>query len=414
MHPKPPLVALIRNPAIAPLFLARLAGNAGDGFGQVALAFGVLHLGYGPGGLSAVVACKTLPMLLVLAGGVVGDRFRRHRVMSGAEAMAAVAWAGLAACFLDGRAPLAIVCALALCAGLARAVLIPAERGIVADLVNGQDRQVANALVGQTVAAGLLIGLGTAGFVVAAVGPGWAALVKAGTAIVGAVLLGRLRTPVWRTERAGLLADLRDGWREFTAYRWVWVLTVQFTAVAVAVGAFAGVIGPVYMERGHGGAGAWGMVAGAEAFGALLGGLVAVWWCPVRPVRVLALLPLSAAGPMLLAGTGASWPVLAAVMLVPGACQTIYAVLWTTTVQATFPPHVLARVSSWNVLGGFALTPVGALAAGPLIAQVGASTAAAGAGLLVITTTAGVLLSGPVRRTRVSRMGGGTTTSTAS
>ncbi|MEW2352284.1 MFS transporter [Spirillospora sp. NPDC029432] len=385
--------ALIRDRSVAPLLAARLVGNAGDGFGQLALGFGVLELGHGPGGLSAVVACKALPMLLVPAGGVAGDRFRRHRVMAAAEVAAAVAWAGLALCLL-GRAPLAVVCGLALGAGLARAVLLPAERGIVADLVPERDRQVANALVGQTVAAGLLVGLGTAGLVVAAAGPGWGAAVKSGTAVAGAVLLGRLRTPARAAERAGPLAELRGGWREFTAHPWVWALTAQFTAVAVAAGAFAGVIGPVYMERGHGGAGAWGLVVAAEASGALLGGLVAVWWRPRRARVVLAVLPVAAAGPMLLAGTGASWAVLAALMTVPGACQTVYGVLWTTSVQAAFPPHVLARVNSWNVLGAAAVTPVAVLAAGPLIEAVGVRAAAAGAGCAVTAVTAGVLASG--------------------
>lgn len=378
------LFALVTNRSVAPLFAARLLGNAGDGFGQLALSFGVLYLGYGPGGLALVAACKAVPMLMVLAGGVVGDRLPRHRVMAGAEALGAVAWGGLGLCFSSG-APLAAVCGLALAAGLARALLVPAERGIVADLLDGDgpQRQAANAVVGQTVAAGLLAGLGTAGFVVAAVGPGWAAAVRAGTAVAGALLLVRLRVPA-RRAGAGVLDDLRGGWREFTAHRWVWTLTAQFTAVAVAVGVFMAVVGPVYMERGHGGSQAWGIVAGAEAFGALLGGFVAVWWRPSRPVAVLALLPVAAAGPMLLVGGGASWPVLAAVMLLPGAAQTIYGVVWTTTVQAAFPRRVLARVNSWNLLGAFALTPVAVLAAGPLVEAAGPSAVATGTATLVI------------------------------
>ena len=392
------LLGLLGNPSIARLFAARVSGNAGDGFGMLALSFGALHMGYGPAGLSVIVAAKAAPALLVLAGGMVGDRFRRHQVMAGAEMLAACAWCGFAMCCFAGAAPLALVCGLALLAGLARALLIPAERGIVADLVEGRARQVANALLGQSVAVGLLIGLALSGVLVAAAGAWAAAAVKSGTSVVGAALLVRLRTPVRCREGSGMLAELRGGWREFTSVQWTWALTGQFTVVAVAVSAFSSVVGPLYMAQGHGGPGGWGMVSAMEAGGALAGALVAARWRPARPVLAAALLPVTAAGPMVLAGVGADWWLLAAAMVVPGVCQTIYAVLWSTTVQATFPPDVLARVNSWNLLGGFALTPVAVLVAGPLTSRFGASVVAAGAGMLIVVATLTVLLVAQVRR----------------
>lgn len=384
---KPTLVSVIKHPATAPLFVARVIGSTGDGYGQLALAWGTMHLGHGPAGMSLVVACKALPALLVLAGGVLGDRFRRHTVLAGAELLAALSWAGLAVCFLTGQAPLGMVCALALLAGTARAVFMPAERGIVADLVTPQRRQAANAVLNQSNAAGLLIGLATSGIVIAAVGPGWAAAIEAAASLIAALLLSRLRTPVWLADTSGTMKELRAGWREFTAYRWVWLLTVQFTAVLVAVVAFNAVIGPLYSEHGHGGSQAWGIITAVEAASAFLGAVIAARWRPARPVVACALLPATAAVPMSLMGLGTPWPVLAAVMLLPGICQTIYAVLWWTVIQHTFPPHVLARVNSWTVLGGFALTPAAVLAAGPLTSVIGPQQAAVGAAILIAAAT---------------------------
>jgi predicted MFS family arabinose efflux permease len=395
----PTLTGVIKNPATAPLFLARVVGSTGDGYGQLALAWGAMHLGHGPVGMSLVVACRAFPALLVLAGGVLGDRFRRHTVLAGAELLAASSWAALAVCFLTEQASLWVVCVLALLAGTARAVFMPAERGIVADLVTPQRRQAANALLNQSNAAGLLIGLATSGIVIAAAGPGWAAAIEAAASLIAALLLARLRTPVWCAETSGTLKDLRAGWREFTAYRWVWLLTLQFTAVLVAVVAFKAVIGPLYSEHGHGGSRAWGIITAVEAAGAFLGAAIAARWRPARPVVVCALLPATAAVPMLLMGLGASWPVLAAVMLLPGICQTIYAVLWWTTIQHAFPPQVLARVNSWTVLGGFALTPAAVLAAGPLVSAIGAQQAAVGAVLVVAAATIATLTVSGLRGT---------------
>ncbi|MFI0351323.1 MFS transporter [Actinomadura sp. 9N407] len=390
MSDNPTLISMIKTPATAPLFVARVVGSTGDGYGQLALAWGAMHLGHGPGGMSLVVACKALPALLVLAGGVVGDRFRRHTVLAGAETLAAVAWAALAVCFLAGQASLWTLCGLALLAGTARAVFMPAERGIVADLVTRPQRQTANALLNQSNATGLLIGLATAGIVIAAAGPGWAAAIEAAASLIAALLLTRLRTPIWRAEASGVLKELCAGWREFTAHRWVWVLTLQFTAVLVAVASFNAVIGPLYTEHGHGGSKAWGIITATEAAGALLGAVIAARWRPARPVLACALLPATAAVPMLLMGAGTPWPVLAAAMLLPGICQTIYAVLWWTTIQHTFPPQVLARVNSWTVLGAFALTPAAVLTAGPLAGMLGPKQAASIGGLLVLIVTVGV------------------------
>lgn len=361
-----------------------------------------MQLGYGPGGLALVLACRAVPALLVLAGGALGDRFRRHAVLAGAEALAAVIWAALALCFLWGTAPLALLCVLAGISGLERPLFMPTLRSIVVDLVPGEDRQRANALLGQADAAGLLLGLALSGIVVAAVGSGWAAALKAASGIIGVLSLIRLNTSAWGGERHGLLGDLRAGWREFISCQWAWVLTAQFTAVAVAVSAFMGVAGPTHMSQDHGGARAWGIVAGCEAFGALMGAFVAARCSPSRPLLVTALLPASAAGPMLLLGGGAPWPVLAVAMLIPGVCQTIYFVLWSTTVQHHFQPQVLARINSWGLLGNFALTPITLLAAGPIITTIGARNTAITCGLLIFTATAMAICAPQVRRFRTS------------
>ncbi|WP_119730080.1 MFS transporter [Thermomonospora amylolytica] len=392
------LFNLLKSRSVAPLVGARLSSSTGDGFGHIALAWGTLQLGHGPGGLSLVLACRAVPALLVLVGGVLGDRFRRHVVLAGAEVLAAVTWGALAACFLGGGVPLGLLCLLAFVSGLERPVFMPTLRSIVVDLVRVRDRQNTNALLGQADSAGLLIGLALSGIVVAAVGPGWAAAMKAASGAVSVLLLIRLNTSVWRPERPRLLTDLRTGWREFASTRWVWVLTVQFTAVAVSVSTFMGVVGPSHMSQGHGGSGAWGVVAGCEAFGALLGGFVAARWRPARPALATALLPASAAGPMLLLGAGVPWPALAAAMLVPGVGQAVYFVLWSTTLQREFPPQMLARINSWGLLGNFALTPLTLLAAGPLTSAIGPRNTATASALLILAATAATLTSAQVRR----------------
>ncbi|REE96237.1 putative MFS family arabinose efflux permease [Thermomonospora umbrina] len=383
------------------MFAARVTSSAGHGFGRLALTWGTLELGHGAGGVSLVLACEAIPqLLLVLAGGIISDRFRRNRVLVGADLLSACTWAGLAACFMAGAAPLSLVCGLAVLVGVGTALFSPAVEGIVADLVEGETRQVANALLRQAAATGLIIGLALSGVVVAAVGPGWAAALNGVALLVSAGLLARLGLQAHTHGRSSPLAELRVGWREFAARQWLWVIALQGAVVIAVISAFNGVIGPLYMSQGHGGPRAWGLVAGCEALGTLVGGRIAAHWYPLRPIMAAVLLIAPLGVPMLLLAAGSAWPVLACAMLVAGVCQTTFATFWATTVQNSVPNEVLSRVRSWDLLGALTLAPLGLLVAGPVAATAGTEPTAAGGGLLILTAAALALLSPQVRTLR--------------
>lgn len=397
----PTLLRLVRDRRVAAVFVARVTSSAGHGFGRLGLTWGTLELGHGAGGVSLVLACEAVPqLLLVLAGGIISDRFRRNLVIVGADVLSACTWGGLAVCFLVGGAPLVLVCGLATLVGVSTAVFTPAVEGIVADLAEGETRQVANALLRQAAAMGLIIGLAFSGVVVAAVGPGWAAALNGAALATSAILLSRLGLRAHRRAGASTLGELKAGWREFAGRQWLWVIALQGTVVIAAISAFNGVIGPLYMAHGHGGARAWGMVAGCEALGVLVGGRIAAHWRPNRPILAAVLLIAPLGAPMLLLALGLGWPILAVAMLLGGICQTAFATFWSTTVQNSVPNEVLSRVRSWDLLGALTLAPVGLLIAGPVTDAAGTQTTAAGSGLLIMAVTALALLSPQVRTLR--------------
>ncbi len=341
-------IALLRDPSVAPLFISRVISSASVGFGQLALAWGVMNLGYGAHGLSLVMACNAFPALLIICGGVAGDRFRRHHVLMGSETLACLSWLAIGAALSTGKAPLTLLCALGAIGGVATAMFLPTLRGIIADLFDSPHRPAGNALVNQTQAVGLLIGLVSSGAMVTAIGPAWAASMRGVLCGLSAVLLSRLATTRPSHREAGPLRDLRDGWREFGAHPWVWIMTLQYTAITTAVVCYTKIAGPLYITDGHGDAWAWGVILACEPLGAVVGALFGAWWQPSRAIRVAAVLPVSAALPMLLMGSGATWQVIAVAALIPGVCQAVYYVLWTTTLQERFAPHVGAPRVGWR------------------------------------------------------------------
>ncbi|MEV4536141.1 MFS transporter [Asanoa sp. NPDC049518] len=395
--------ALLADRPFALLFTARTISVLGTGFGRVALAFAVLALpGSSPTTLSIVLACQALPQLvLILAGGVIGDRFPRRRVLLAAELFAGVAWTVLTVMFLSGHAPLAAVSVFAALAGVASALFLPAYDGVVPDLVPPARRQSANGLLRIGFNLGLILGLSLAGATVALVGAGWAVALNAASFFVSAALIAGIRTPATaQRARSTAWSDLRRGWREFSSRQWLWAVTAQYGFVVAAINAYVGVFGPLLAVERLGGAPAWSAITAAQAAGTFLGVGIAVRVHPSRPILVAVLITATAALPMALLAGAAPLLVVVAGAFLAGVAGDIFGVLWSTTLQREVPSDALSRVSSWDLLGSLSFAPLGLLVAGPIAALTGASPALWGCAAVVLLATAGALTAPRVRRLR--------------
>ena len=151
---------------------------------------------------------------------------------------------------------------------------------------------------------------------------------------------------------------------------------IQFCVVLAAwYGAFD-VLGPVVARRTWAARRRGALITAADAVGLIIGGLVALRFTPRRPICSWC----SSAGPCAISplALAGSWPLpvvcLAALGL--GIALEIMMVQWTVTLARHIPPDLLARVSSYDVLGSVAAMPVGALVAGPLAAGIGVSATA--------------------------------------
>jgi len=90
----------------------------------------------------------------------------------------------------------------------------------------------------------------------------------------------------------------------------------------------------------------------------------------------------------------------AAAALLAGGCLEVFTVNWATTMQQEIPPAMLSRLSSYDLLGSFALAPIGAAVAGPAGNVFGIPAVLAAGGILILLLTAAVLLIPEVRNMR--------------
>ncbi len=396
-------LTILRQRSFLLLFLARTFSVLGTSVGPVALAFGVLALPHAtPTTLSVVLAGFSVSnVLFMLLGGVIADRFPRMRVMVGSDIASAAVWAAIAVLLITGWAPIPLLVLLGVVAGLAGALFFPAMTGIVPELAPADRLQTANGLLRMGTNAARILGFAVAGGLVALLGPGLALAVNGATYAASAVLLSLLRLPrLTRGTTTHILADLREGWREFSSRQWLWVVVLQFSFVVAGLEAFYGVLGPVVAQRDLGGAPGWSVVLGGESLGMFAGVFVALRIRPVRPILlgVLLTIPLGLA-PILL-GVGAPLLVVAVGAFVGGFCIDLFAVLWDTAMQREIPPAALSRVSSYDALGSLMFGPIGLLAAGPLASQFGPRPALLAAGASVVVPSLLALASPGVRTLR--------------
>jgi MFS family permease len=384
----------------ARLAAARTISVLGNGFGRVALAFGVLSLpGATPVRLSIVLACQALPQLaFVLVAGVIGDRMSRYRVMVGAELLGGAAWTAIALMILTRHAPLPALAVAAAVAGLASALFLPAMSGVVPEFISGARLQAANALlrVGQNAA--MVLGLALSGLVVAVLGPGWALAINAGSFFVSALLIAGMRLPhQLRPTSGSSLSDLRHGWSEFISRQWLWVVVVQSAFVLAAIMATVGVLGPLTSREHPDGARAWALLIAAQSLGTVAGAGLATRVRTRRPIRLAVLATFPSALPMVTLGLHAPWWVTALAMFGCGVAADIFGILWSTTMQREIPLAALSRVSAYDLFGSLAFAPLGLLIAGPVAAAFGAERTLLWCAAFVVGATLVALLSPSVR-----------------
>ncbi|MEW1892523.1 MFS transporter [Streptomyces sp. NPDC048567] len=366
----------------------------------IAAAFAVLQSGGDAGDVGLVAAAKTVPLVLfLLIGGAIADRIPRHRVMVAANTLNCVSQALFALLVLAGDPQLWQMMLLTALCGTGQAFFGPAAEGMLMSSVSGEQASRAFALFRMSTQGAAIGGAALGGAMIAAMDPGWVLAVDAAAfAVAGALraFLDVSHIPA-REPGGGLLADLRDGWQEFTGRPWLWAIVAQFSVVVAAVGAAEAVYGPLVARDSLGGARPWGFALAAFGVGNLAGALLMMRWKPRRLLLAgtLCVFPLALPSAGLAVPLSAYW--LCLVMFVTGTAIEVFGVSWMTAMHQEIPEEKLSRVSAYDWFGSVAMVPVATALAGPVESLVGRSQALWGCAGLVVLVTGAVLFVPDVR-----------------
>lgn len=394
----PAALSPLRDRTFRLFFTASAVSMLGSSMAPVALAFGVLDISNSAAALGTVLAARSIPMAaFMLLGGVVADRFSRSAVLRLSHAGAALTQGAVALLLITGSAELWMLIVLEFVNGTVTAFTFPALQGVVPQLVRRAELQRANALMAFTRNATHILGPSVAGLLVVSVGSGWAIGVDACTYAIAAACMGMLALPAYVRENAtSMLQDLREGWTEFVARQWLWVIVAAFGLMNAVYAAVWVTIGPTVAKETIGERG-WGLVLSAQAGGFFVMSLVLLRLTLRYPLRAGMSCMVLGTLPLLALGLAPELALLVVGAAISGACMEVFGVGWSTALHSHVPEELMSRVFSYDALGSFVAIPVGQLLAGPLAYLLGVRTVIVAGAVLFGLVGASTLLFASVR-----------------
>jgi len=369
----------------------------GDGIFLVAIAWEAYVLWNAPAALSIVGIGMTVPMIaFLLPGGVLTDRLDRRRVMLAADAVRALAVAGLAALAFAGLLRFWELVALVALYSVGTAFFTPAFDAIVPDLLPAEDLAAANSLDQFVRPIALRLAGPAVGGSLVAVAAGAAFAVDVVTFAASWIAVLAMRPPAHPRHEAHepAFAALMAGLRFVRRRVWLWGTLLS---AAVAYLAFLGpteVLLPYVVKNDlHASARDLGLVFAAGGLGAVGAALLmGQRGHPRRDVTFIygtwTLATLAVAGYGL---ATAAWQ-LALACLVFNALEAAGTIVWATLKQRHVPASMLGRVSSLDWLISIGLLPLSFALTAPVAAAVGARATLIGAAAIGGAVTLGALL----------------------
>ncbi|GIM89789.1 MFS transporter [Paractinoplanes toevensis] len=382
------------------LVTGRTVSMLGNAIAPIALAFAVLDLTGSARDLGLVVGARSLTnVLFLLVGGVVADRLPRNLVMVISSVVAAATQASVAATVLTGSATVPLLMALSALNGLSSALAWPAVSALLPQTVPEAIRKQANALNRLSGNAAAIVGAPVGGLLVATIGPGWGLAADAATFAVSGLCFAVIKVPGVRdtaAPRPGVFAGLREGWSEFIAHTWLWVVVIGFMFLNAATAASMGVLGPLVADDSFGRR-SWGFVLAAQTAGLILGAVIAM---RLRVRRLLAFGVLAMTVEALLPAAMAVAPkvgLLVVCAFIGGLGLEQFGIAWETTMQEYIPAEKLARVYSYDMLGSVVAIPIGQVVIGPAALAFGTEPTLLIAAGVILLSVLGMLASRDVR-----------------
>lgn len=357
--------------------------------------------------LGSVAFAGQIPVLLTSpVGGIVADRYNRHRVVIGTQTSSMILAFVFAALTLTNRITVPEIFVLAILRGIVSAFDIPGRQAFLVEMVGKEDLMNAIALNSSMFNGARIIGPAIAGIVVAKIGEGWCFFSDAVSYI--AVIVGLLMMHVTRRERRPMgspMEHIIEGFRFVRHTAPIRALLLLLGLVSLVAMPYT-VLMPVFADRIlHGGARGLGILMGATGVGALLGALTLATRTGVHGLGRWITVSCAGFAVSLIAFSVSQNFWLSTGLLVPvGFCMMLQMSSSNTLIQAMVPDHLRGRVMSVYSMMFMGMAPWGALVAGAVADRLGAPIAVSAGAVMALGGAAIFGLRLPALRVEARRL----------
>jgi MFS family permease len=376
-------VRALRHRNFRLFFLGQLISLIGTWMQTVALSWLVYRLTGSSALLGSVNFASQIPVFLLSPlGGVVADRYSRHRVVVATQTASMLLACALAGLTLFNVIKVWEIFVLSALLGVVNAFDIPARQAFIVEMTSREDLINAIALNSSAFNGARIIGPAVAGILVAAVGEGWCFFANAVSYIAVIAGLLMMRVAPFRSSHGetSALRHVIEGFGFVAHTGPIRALLLLVGLVSLAGMPFS-VLMPIFADRIlHAGAEGLGILMGISGAGALAGALILASRQTVRGLGRWVALSSGIFSALLIVFAYSRWFWLSAALLVPiGFFVMIQMGSTNTLIQSMTPDHLRGRVLAAYSMMLMGMAPIGALIAGVAAERFGApATVAAG------------------------------------
>lgn len=325
--------------------------------------------------LGSVGFASQFPVFLASPlGGIVADRYNRHRVVIATQISAMTLAFILAGITLAHRITVPEIFIIAALLGIVSAFDIPGRQAFLVEMVGKEDLINAIALNSSMFNGARIIGPAVAGILVAKIGEGWCFFANAVSYI--AVIVGLLMMRVPRRVQRPMgspIEHIIEGFRFVRNTEPIRALLLLLGLVSLVAMPYT-VLMPIFADRIlHGGARGLGILMGATGVGALLGALTLATRTGVYGLgRWVTFSCAGFAISLMCFALSRNFWVSTALLVPVGFCMMLQMSSSNTLIQAMVPDHLRGRVMSVYSMMFMGMAPFGALLGGAVADRLGA------------------------------------------
>ncbi|KAA0767395.1 MFS transporter [Bacillus sp. AR2-1] len=389
------------------LLIGQLLSTLGSSITMVILPVVVYSLTGSTVVMGMTMAMYMLPNILALPfAGLVIDRIDRVKIMLFTDIIRCILMLLLATLIFMDVLTIPLLYVLVALYGLMEGIFQPAYAAVRAKVFVSEIRNAANALTQMSNQGIRLIGPALGGLIVSVASAGIGFGLDAVTYLLSffcLLFLSEIKfkkvKPIEK-RKVDYKQEFMEGILVLKSHPWLWITILVFSFVNICYAGIIVVLIPwLFNVHHHFEAYVYGLGMASSGVGAVIAALIFGGKERWRKRGLLAYGGVLISGCALLIMPFITWgPALIGLMAIEGFGMMIFGLIWETSLQELVPEEAFGRVASLDMLGSFALLPLGYVVVGWLATVIGGEIAIITLAILVLVTIGVALCVPSIRR----------------